>query len=55
MRPYASYAPDQGLLLPVSLAEAVDARDPVHTVRDVVANDLIGPGTRLASTGQTAR
>jgi transposase/IS5 family transposase len=37
MRPYASYAPDQGLLLPVSLAEAVDPRDPVHTVRDVVA------------------
>jgi transposase len=37
MRPYESYAPDQGLLLPVSLAEAVDARDPVHTVRAVVA------------------
>jgi transposase/IS5 family transposase len=37
MRPYERYAPDQGLLLPVSLAEAVDARDPVHTVRAIVA------------------
>jgi transposase/IS5 family transposase len=37
MRPYASYAPDQTLLLPVALVEAVDARDPVHTVREVVA------------------
>jgi heterodisulfide reductase subunit D len=27
----------------------------LETVRDVVANDLMGPGTRLAPTGQTAR
>ena len=37
MRPYQSYAPDQALLLPISLAEAVSARDPVHAVRRVVA------------------
>jgi transposase len=37
MRRYQSYAPDQALLLPISLAEAVSARDPVHAVRRVVA------------------
>ncbi len=37
MRPYQSYAPDQALLLPISLAEAVSERDPVHAVRRVVA------------------
>lgn len=37
MRPYTSYAPDQAYLLPVSFAEAVSERDPVHAVRRAVA------------------
>jgi transposase len=37
MRPYHSYAPDQAFLLPISLAEAVSERDPVHAVRRAVA------------------
>ena len=37
MRAYHAYAPDQAFLLPVSLAEAVSERDPVHVVRRVVA------------------
>jgi transposase len=41
MRPYHPYAPDQALLLPVSLAEAVSERDPVHAVlRRVAELDL---------------
>ena len=37
MRPYRPYAPDQAFLLPVSLAEAISAEDPVHMVRQVVS------------------
>jgi transposase len=37
MRPYHSFAPDQGFLLPASLAEAIDAGDPVFIVREVVS------------------
>jgi transposase/IS5 family transposase len=37
MRAYHVYAPDQAFLLPVSFAEAVSERDPVHVVRRVVA------------------
>ena len=37
MRPYQGYAPDQAFLLPISLAEAVSERDPVHVVRRAVA------------------
>lgn len=37
MRAYHAYAPDQGFLLPLSLLEAVDPRDPVHAVRRVVS------------------
>jgi transposase len=37
MRAYHAYAPDQAYLLPVSLAEAVSERDPVHVVRRIVA------------------
>jgi transposase/IS5 family transposase len=37
MRAYHAYTPDQAYLLPVSLLEAVEPRDPVHAVRRVVA------------------
>jgi len=37
MRPYHGYTPDQAFLLPPSLAEAIDPDDPVHVVRQVVA------------------
>jgi transposase len=37
MRPYHQYAPDQGFLLPASLAEAIDAGDPVFVVREAVS------------------
>jgi transposase len=37
MRPYHAYAPDQGFLLPASLAEAIDAGDPVFMVREAVS------------------
>src|SRR3989304_6310469 len=37
MRPYHRYAPDQGFLLPASLAEAIDAGDPVFMVREAVS------------------
>jgi transposase/IS5 family transposase len=37
MRVYHAYAPDQAFLLPVSLREVIDARDPAHVVRRVVA------------------
>lgn len=37
MRAYHSYAPDQGLLLPASLAAAIDAGDPVFAVREAVS------------------
>src|SRR3984893_13030410 len=41
MRPYHPYTPDQALLLPISLAEAVSERDPVHAVlRRVAELDL---------------
>ena len=38
MRPYHDYMPDQALLLPPSLAEAISPDDPVHIVRQVVAD-----------------
>jgi hypothetical protein len=39
MRAYHAYAPDQAFLLPVSLIEAIDARDPVHAVRHTRTGD----------------
>jgi transposase len=42
MRAYHAYAPDQAFLLPVSLLEAVDDRDPVHVVRRIVAQLDLG-------------
>lgn len=33
MRPYHPYTPDQADLLPVSLAQAIPADDPVHAIR----------------------
>jgi transposase len=37
MRSYHPHAPDQGFLLPASLAEAIDAGDPVFVVREAVS------------------
>lgn len=37
MRPYEPYTPDQGFLLPASLAEAIDPGDPVFVVREAVS------------------
>ena len=43
MRPYHDYAPDQGLLLPAYLKDAIEPNDPVFVVRDVVGRlDLSG-------------
>lgn len=36
MRPYHAYTPDQALLLPPALAEAIDPGDPVHFLRQAL-------------------
>jgi transposase/CheY-like chemotaxis protein len=36
MRPYHAYTPDQALLLPPALAEAIDPGDPAHFLRQVL-------------------
>jgi transposase len=38
MRPYHAYTPDQALLLPPSLAEAIDPGDPVHFLRQALSH-----------------
>jgi len=40
MRPYREYAPDQGLLLPPSLAQLLPEEDPVFFLREVVTTRL---------------